>query len=576
MSVHSFFRRFARNDDSQLLPTVVVPPHAARVPRPTNVAFHDASHAGTMPPLPLRHPEAFLSLAREERHLRQSLQTSIDAQSEGLLAGFVAASSSPDETSSPGRRTSTSEHVVSRDGRNAVVIPVRQPAPQTLGLQGARREIARGMTQLEGLKAHEEELLEVALAGHEEDLAVAEALGRKREGLEASIRGIETEESSRHVQGLCSEERLLNEEIQDLETKLVGMKARHRHLRAEIEGLDNRVQSQLSSYRAALTLAEKETRNFLARPSTSAQTALASGTRSDQSLWDLPVGRRTLPMAQEQLREEQRRLLKRIAEVDEERTALEEGRQVWADVVREVTSVEQLLRDEMQQFDETPSPSVSTWPLTQPPQGLPPEKSAAATRTTTSTATTKTTTPEGAQGGEQAHRMHAVLQHIDAARKRVKQHQRVSVARRWGLLVCCVGAELEALAQGSAVLRAALGEHTELEGSEGDGLDEEGATEEEDEEEQQQSKATKNQSIKGKGKEEKQPTSQPRTRKTIPSFHDNNTALEAKTQAQAQAESQANNTKDEINLNLNNKNVVIDDDDDNEPPSNLLFLGSRS
>lgn len=429
-------------------------------------------------PLPLRDADAFHALAREEVHLRQSLQASIDAQSEGLLAGFaaVAASSNPDEasssSSSPGRRTGTarSESGASRNGRgrgSMVIMPVRQPAPpQRLGLQGARRGIARAMAQLEGLKAHEEELLEVALAAHEEDLAVAEALGRKREGLEASIRGIEMEDSNRQVQGLCDEERLLDEEIRDLETKLAGMKTRHRHLRAEIEGLDNRVQSQLSSYRAALTLAEKETRNFLARPSSSSSalaparttattttTALASGTtRGNQSnLWDLPVGRRTLPMAQEQFRDEQRMLLKRIAEVDEERTALEEGKQVWADVVQEVTSVEQLLRDEMLRLDQ---------PTSLPTQGLPPETSAAA----------------AAAGGDHAHSMHAVLQHIDAARKRVEQHWRTSVARRWGLLVCCVGAELEALVQGSAVLRATLGGDSVLGGEgEGEGLDGDGS-----------------------------------------------------------------------------------------------------
>jgi hypothetical protein len=333
------------------------------------------------------------------------------------------------------------------------------------------------MSQLEGLKAHEAELLEGALAAQEEDLTTAEALRQRREGLEASIRGIEAEEASRHARGLREEERLLDEEIRDLETKLAGMKARHRQLRAEIEGLDNRVQSQLSSYRAALALAEEETRKFLTRPSGPTGRGLRPGKRSGESVWELPVGRRTLPMAEEQFREEHRMLLKRIAEVDEERTALEEGKQVWADVVREVTGVEKLLRNEMQRLNQSStssSPSVATsYPTTQR-MGLPPE-------TSVGDATTAAAAGGGVGGGggggggeryaglegeDQAHGMHTVLLHIEAARKRVEAHWRTSVARGWSLLVCCVGAELEALKQGSDVLRAALGDDADLEDEE--------------------------------------------------------------------------------------------------------------
>lgn len=441
------------------------------------------SQTATSPPLPLRDPDAFQVLAREELHLRQSLQAAIDAQSEGLLAGFTTAdataatapSSRFDARSPTGRRrrlgVEKSEPV---SGRNGVVIPVRQPAPQRLGLQGARRGIARAMAQLEELKSHEGELLEAALVAHEEDMAAAEALGQKRDGLEASIRAIETEDSSRHVQELCDEERSLAEEIRNLETKLAGMKTRHRHLRAEIEGLDNRVQSQLSSYRAALALAEKETREFLARPpsgpaqtTTTASTKIALGSRpkdnQQKSLWDLPAGRRTLPMAQEQFRDEQRMLLNRIAEVDEERTALEEGKHVWAAVVQEVTGVERLLRDEMQRLDQ---------PV--PPRGLPSETLATAPALAGAGARARTRTEpgvgvygegegEGDEGREEKdnaathHSTHAILHHLDTARTRVEQHWRTSVSRQWGLLVCCVGAELEALVQGSAVLRAMLG-----------------------------------------------------------------------------------------------------------------------
>lgn len=333
------------------------------------------------------------------------------------------------------------------------VVPVRQPARRKLGLQGARRGIARAMAQFEGLKAHEEELLEGALAAREEDLAVAEALGRKREGLEARIHGIEEEDASRKVSGLREEERLLDEEIRDMETKLRGMKTRHRYLLDEIEGLDNSVQSKLSSYKAALSLTEKETRNFLARPSafipaaatsTPASLGLGGGSSSQRGgnpgLWALPLSRRTLPMAQEQFREEQRALQQRIADAAEERTALEEGKQVWGEVVAEVSDVEKSLRDEMQAQAQAHS-------LVSREKGKTPRRGGGGPENTAS-----------AEAGDGERGMHVILKRIDAARARVEAHLRTCEARRWGLLVCCVGAELEALAQGSAVLRGVLGE----------------------------------------------------------------------------------------------------------------------
>ena len=378
-----------------------------------------------MTPAQIPHSDALITISRQEAHLQSTLQHLLDAQSEGLLAGLNGGPLQG-ETSSTGSRTPTTAY--SSPGgppKPRGVVPVRQPAKKKLGLKGARRGIARAISDLASLKIEEGKILEGELSQRAEILSTVQRFETKTVGLQERIDKIESEDMARRVEDLKREEKALDHEIRELETRLWEMKAQHRHLLREIEGLDNSVQSKLSSYKSALTLAERESRRFLERPPIWGNRAATT-----TGLWSLPAERRTLQMASEQYTEEQDVLRKRVDDVDMERSALEDGSEVWFEVVEEVHGVEKLLREEMQ---KTRAPLYRD---------------------------------NGNGNGNAIEGMKKILEHMSKARMNIESKLEISEARDWKLLVCCIGAELEAIIQGQSVLRSALEAAQRSEGEE--------------------------------------------------------------------------------------------------------------
>ena len=300
---------------------------------------------------------------------------------------------------------------------------MRQPAKRKLGLQSARRGIARAMSDLTNLKIEEGRILEGEVLQRAEVLSTVQRFEIKTASLKEHIDNIESEDTTRQVEDLKGEEKALDYDIRELESKLWEMKAKHRHLLREIEGLDNSVQSKLSSYQSALTLAEKESRRFLERPPIQ-----GSRTATTTGLWTLPVERRTLQMAREQYAEEQDLLNKRFDDVEMERGALEDGSGLWNEVVEDVNGVEKLLREEMREM-QTPLVQMNG--------------------------------NRNAIGG-----MRKILEQMSKARSRIESKLEISEARDWKLLICCTGAELEAMTQGQSVLQDALEAAQRSEGEE--------------------------------------------------------------------------------------------------------------
>lgn len=359
------------------------------------------------------HSDALITVSRQEAHLQSTLQHLLDAQSEGLLAGLTGGPPQ-DESSSTGSRTPTTAY--SSPGghkKPRSIVPVRQPAKRKLGLKGARRGIARAIADLASLKIEEGRILEGELLQRAEVLSTVQRFETKTAGLKGHIDSIESGDTTRRVEDLKGEEKALDHEIRELESKLWEMKSKHRHLLREIEGLDNSVQSKLSSYKSALTLAEKEARRFLERPP-----IRGSRTATTTGIWALPAERRTLQMAQEQYAEEQDALNKRFDDVESERSALEDGFGLWNEVVENVNDVEKLLWEEMR---KTQAPLV-----------------------------------QKTGNGNSIGGMRNILEQMSKARSRIQSKLEISEARDWKLLICCIGAELEAMAQGQSVLQGAL------------------------------------------------------------------------------------------------------------------------
>ena len=266
-------------------------------------------------------------------------------------------------------------------------------------------------------------MLEGELSQRVETLDTVQRFETKVAGLKAHIESIEAEDITRQVEGLKGEEKALDHEIRELEGRLWEMKAKHRHLLQRIEGLDNSVQSKLSSYKSALRLAEKELRKFLER-----SPIRGNGTTTTTGLWALPAERRTLQMVREQYAEEHNELKKRFDVVEIERDALEDGSGIWDEVIKEVNGVERLLREEMR---EMKAPSVLE------------------------------SGNRNAVGG-----MRKILEQIHKARSQIESKLEISEARDWKLLVCCIGAELEAMNEGQIVLQGALETAQRSEGEE--------------------------------------------------------------------------------------------------------------
>ena len=359
----------------------------------------------------LQPSDSLLALSRESSYLQNHLQDLLDAQSEGLLAGLGAEADTASSISSQTHTPSASEAGSRTYSKPRSVLPVRQPKPKKIGLRAARRGISRTITDLSAVKATEARLLFDEVAQRNNHLFEVDRIASKSLDLRSQIESIESEPTNTRVADLKSTEHDLGRDIYQLETRLYEMRARQRHMLREISSLENSVQSNLSSYKNALQLAEQEAREYLARPPSDVSGSTA---RSKEGVWALPPQRRTMELVKEQWIEEQKHLDVQKERVLNEKEALDKGGKVWEDVVRAVGVVEALLQTEMKSLNQNQR--------TQRPE-------------------------EG---------MANVLRRMDETEEHLRSHLHSAEQNGWNLLIVCIGAEMEALVEGQDVLKNAL------------------------------------------------------------------------------------------------------------------------
>lgn len=382
------------------------------------------------PPSPT---STLLSLSRHQAHLETHIQALLDAQSAGLLSGLGHDASSESHTLSPIHTptpTSTSTHSPARSHHtktpkaafSSLTSPTRhqQQASKPLTLHTARRGISHAIADLAVLKGQESEILHNELERRRRDVSFIDTLSMKQEGLQTAIEEISNQDSSHKAEEFRAEEQTLGREILELEERLQQMKNRRRHLLREIQALDNRTQAKLSSYQESLRLAEKEAREWLARSPARVEKERSGGKKEDEGMWDLPKERRTLEMAKEWAQGEEEDSRFRVEGCEKEREALEEGGEVWRDVRGIVSGVEKSLRGEMS------LQASRRWSKNKEGE----------------------TTESGA--------MERILDSMEVARAEIERKLKLAEEKGWRLLVCCIGAELEALIEGTGVLKGAL------------------------------------------------------------------------------------------------------------------------
>ena len=362
-------------------------------------------HSSKTRSAPIADP--LLALQRRERAIQKDLQAVLDAQSTGLLQGFGG---SNDAASEAGSSTPTmsqsriSNHSGSNRERNKGVVPVRQPKKKPLGLRGARRAIGRDIEELIAVKGSESEILAGEITQREEML-------QKVHHWESSISNAKTkltgggESEDREISELKGEEQAVEKEIQELEDRLLQMRARRKWLAERVREEENKREARLSSYKGALREVELDVEGFLRHPPL--EISLVMG--DERGFTTLPESRRTLGMAHEWWSKELSALSSRKAAVEEEHTALEEGRAIWEGCIQQVMEFEDNLRSQM----------ISGEP-----------QSATILQ-------------------KQIDKMGTVISKLDISFK-------IAEERGWNLLICAIGAELEAFREGHAILKGAL------------------------------------------------------------------------------------------------------------------------
>ena len=350
--------------------------------------------------------DEILVLQHKEKNLHQTLQQLLDAQAEGLIVGL--SHPTVDDVTSNGSVTPTISSV-----RSQTQSPLPPPSRRKLGLRDARRALYRTILDCATLKDEEGRLVQLELDHNEAVLGQIYDWEDRRNGLQKEIKRIEHQDNDDKIRSLQEDASRLQTEIEDMELRLSQMKNRYRQLLHEIKDLENSVQSQLSSFKSSLTLLESNIQDFLARPPITSNSQISQ----DPNFLSLPPKRRTLEMAKDYWQIHSTGLEKQSKSISKDRAALEEGAVVWKAVVEEITSFERYLRERMQHLDsgqqKSPSQQTSLDPST-------------------------------------------VLSRMERTIRFVGDKLSFATSKKWKLLVCCIGAELEALRQGKELLEDAL------------------------------------------------------------------------------------------------------------------------
>ncbi|KAI1598761.1 hypothetical protein PtrEW13061_001136 [Pyrenophora tritici-repentis] len=385
------------------LPVYNSPP-SPRIPPPVTASvLWSAPKTALLPPP--RVPDDLIALQRRARHLEQQLQELLDAQADGLMGGLGAGDVIPDDLVSNGSTTPTVSSVRSSD-RSAENGDTRQiPKRKKVGLDTARRGISRRIRQLASVKSEELDLLDEDLRKLQTTVEKTDAWSQKRIRLEKKIHDIECEDAGAKAKSLQTEASKLEQEIRQKEEELWALKRRHRRVLDELADTENSAEAKIASYKTALSLLDREISNFLERPPNADHVPMSSS-----PFLTLPAKRRTLDMAREYWQDEYARLAEKCEEVDIDRGALEEGAHLWTEVVKKVADYETSLQDYMQHAGRNGSPDASQ-----------------------------------------------LLEQMDKTISYLEEKLDYATSRSWNLLVCAVGAELEAFTQGRTMLVEALG-----------------------------------------------------------------------------------------------------------------------
>ncbi|TQN73465.1 Autophagy-related protein 28 [Colletotrichum shisoi] len=397
------------------------------------------------------------SLQHRERSLQKEVQLLLDMQAIGLVSGSEYIDSSaggPETWSDSGSSTPTGTFYSTASSKSRMMasldvparatsrgdfIPVRQPkAPGPQGLRAARSGLRRALAALADLKAEENEYIESSLFQRNRALAYLDQLDTRKTSISVELHGLaddEEEPLAKELRGLEEQHNAIGRDIRELEEKLVVMRNRQRWLERTMEDVRNRREAGLSGYRGALKEVEGEVASLLRRPPiepldlgiieavSRSESGKANGTKDPPGgveFFRMIPARRTLAMAKDWWESEADFLQKRKAQVDKDHDALDKGMELWRETIKLVIEFEADLRRTLS------GGGGSAAAVGKQPQ---------------------VARQEGVQ---------ALLPRMGKVILELREHLRTAERKSWNLLICAIGAELEAFQEAQSLLRASL------------------------------------------------------------------------------------------------------------------------
>ncbi|KAI2604370.1 uncharacterized protein GGS25DRAFT_507970 [Hypoxylon fragiforme] len=309
---------------------------------------------------------SFKNIQRRERQMQKELQGLLDAQGAALerdLAGDDAGKMSSSEYTKRGNSPdSVGTATESKPSRNSVV-PVRQPKKKPLSKRQARVGIARFVTMLADLKNEEDAYIASALAERKTALSKLRSLSSQRKSVVAEMKALEEDDElpiKVEIATMEDQHRTVCSTIERLEEKLRVMRKAKADLENRLMQARSTRDSSLSGHRGALKQCDQGISELMKYPGIQVlqvedlqgegedTDALMASNVTGVEFLSLRPERRTMEMAKDWWEGEVAILEQRKSAVDEERTALEEGSEIWQQVLSLTTDFETHLNETLQ------------------------------------------------------------------------------------------------------------------------------------------------------------------------------------------------------------------------------------
>ncbi|KAI1451836.1 hypothetical protein F4805DRAFT_463385 [Annulohypoxylon moriforme] len=309
----------------------------------------------------------FKFIQRRERQMHKELQKLLDAQGAALERDLEGGNPGKAPSEGSSKRELSPDSAASNTQSNFAggsVMPVRQPKRKPMSKRQARNGIARSVTMLADLKNEEDAYIAAALADRKTALSKLRNLSSQRKSITAEMKALEEDDDlpiKTEITAMEDKHRTVSTNIEKLEEKLRALKRTKVDLERRLEEARSTRDSSLSGYRGALKQCDQGITNLMKYPGIQVLevedlkeqgggdfVALMSKHMSGVEFLSLRPERRTAEMAKDWWEGEVAILEQRKAAVDKERAALEEGNDIWQQVLTLLVDFETRLNESLQ------------------------------------------------------------------------------------------------------------------------------------------------------------------------------------------------------------------------------------